>query len=209
MDSCFSCCWPHGALAVSDVATPIPVSLLMESRSKVLPSWIRSLSRHGPQPCQNKIGFTGTAFRVPELKWAQTAYMGPQMHPYDRMFFDPALGNGTNGSGYTVDRWLADLNVRFGGIDKALLWPTYTNLGADEPVRLDSSPSWWRQFGLAHVVDQLHSRGVKVLWAYNPWDHSTRGSERNNVTDITAMAELMRDTHADGFNGDTMGHIPR
>ena len=50
---------------------------------------------------------------------------------------------------------------------------------------------------------------MKVLWAYNPWDHSTRGSERNNVTDITAMAELIRDTHADGFNGDTMGHIPR
>jgi len=50
------------------------------------------------------------------------------MHVFDRFFFDPALGNGTNGSGYTVNRWLGDLNTRYGGIDKALLWPTYTNL---------------------------------------------------------------------------------
>ena len=99
-------------------------------------SWLTAM-REFRTDCQNKIGFTGTAFRVPELKWAQTAYMGPQMHPYDRMFFDPALGNGTNGSVYTVDRWLADLNVRFGGIDKALLWPTYTNLGADDRNQLD------------------------------------------------------------------------
>ena len=160
--------------------------------------------------CQKKIGFTGKAFRVPELQWAQTAYMGPQMHPFDRMFFDPALGNGTNGSGYTVDRWLADLNARFGGIDKALLWPTYTNIGADDRNQFDLTRALpGGASGLASVVDQLHNRGVKVLWAYNPWDHSTRGSEHNNVTDITAMAELLRDTHADGFNGDTMGHIPR
>ena len=94
----------------------------------------------------------GSAFLVPELKWTQTAYISPQvsgtflqpcprcgrvaappvsvvssphtqMHVYDRLFFDPALGNGTNGAGYTVDRWLADLNTRYGGIDKALLWP--------------------------------------------------------------------------------------
>lgn len=34
------------------------------------------------------------------------------MHPYDRFFFDPALGNGTGGAGYTVDKWLGDLNKR-------------------------------------------------------------------------------------------------
>ena len=44
------------------------------------------------------------------------------MHTYDRMFFDPALGNGTNGAGYTVDKWLADLNTRYGKIDRVILW---------------------------------------------------------------------------------------
>jgi hypothetical protein len=73
-----------------------------------------TVSHHGNHhviTLQGEIGFNGSAFEVPELKWTQTAYVGPQMHPYDRYFFDPMLGNGTNGTGYTVDRWLADLNT--------------------------------------------------------------------------------------------------
>ena len=44
--------------------------------------------------CTAAIGFDGATFRVPGLLWTQTAYISPQMHPYDRFFFDPALGNG-------------------------------------------------------------------------------------------------------------------
>ena len=40
-------------------------------------------------------------------------------------------------------------------------------------------------------------------------DHSTRGQEKNNVTDFVAMAEVNRDTGADGFNADTMTHVPQ
>jgi hypothetical protein len=43
---------------------------------------------------------------------------------------------------------------------------------------------------LREVVAQLHARGVKVLWAYNPWDHSTRGSEHSNVSDPLNLAKL-------------------
>ena len=127
----------------------------------------------------------------------------------DRFFFDPALGNGTGGAGYTVDKWLADLNTRYGGIDKALIWPTYTNIGIDDRNTFDlirSLPGGVE--GIKVVVQQLHARGVKVLWPYHPWDHSTRGQQRNNETDPQAMAELQRDTGADGFNGDTMVRCP-
>ena len=48
------------------------------------------------------------------------------MHPFDRLFYDEASG------GYTVGRWLADLRERFGGVDAALLWPTYPMLGIDD-----------------------------------------------------------------------------
>jgi hypothetical protein len=149
--------------------------------------------------CQQAIGYNGSAFEVPELRWTQTAYVSPQMHPYDRFFFDPSKGNGTNGSGYTVDRWLGDLNRRYGGIDKALIWPTYTNIGIDDRNTFDlirSMPGGAE--GIKVVVEQLHARGVKVLWPYHPWDHSTRGQQNNNVTDFVAMAELNRDTGADG-----------
>ena len=109
-----------------------------------------------------------------------------------------------------MDKWLGDLNKRYGGIDKALIWPTYTNIGIDDRNTFDlirSMPGG--AAGVRVVVEQLHARGVKVLWPYHPWDHSTRGQEMNNLTDPLAMAELLRDTDADGFNGDTMGHIPK
>ena len=73
--------------------------------------------------CQAAIGFNGSAFEVPQLKWTQSAFVGPQMHIYDRFFFNPDRGNGSSGQGYTVDRWLEDLNRRYGGIDRAVLWP--------------------------------------------------------------------------------------
>lgn len=90
------------------------------------------------------------------------------------------------------------------------MWPTYTNIGIDDRNTFDlirSMPGGVE--GIRAVVEQLHDRGVKVLWPYHPWDHSTRGQQRNNVTDFMAMAELLRDTGADGFNGDTMAHIPK
>ena len=99
-----------------------------------------------------------------------------------------------------MDKWLGDLNRRYGGIDKALIWPTYTNIGIDDRNTFDlirSMPGG--AAGVRVVVEQLHARGVKVLWPYHPWDHSTRGQEMNNLTDPLAMAELLRDTDADGF----------
>ena len=88
------------------------------------------------------------------------------MHPYDRYFFDPSVGNGTGGVGYTVNRWLADLNKRYGGIDKALIWPTYTQIGIDDRNQWDmirTLPGGVE--GLRAVVDQMHAAGVKVLWS--------------------------------------------
>ena len=40
-------------------------------------------------------------------------------------------------------------------------------------------------------------------------DRSTAGSENASSTDPAALAALIRDTGADGFNGDCMGHIDR
>ena len=36
-----------------------------------------------------------------------------------------------------MDKWLGDLNKRYGGIDKALIWPTYTNIGIDDRNTFD------------------------------------------------------------------------
>ncbi|KAH8092745.1 protein serine/threonine phosphatase [Aureococcus anophagefferens] len=82
------------------------------------------------------------------------------MHPYDRGFY-PA--------GYTVDAWLDGLEARYGGIDSALVWPTYTNIGIDERSQFDyvlAMPGG--AAALANVSAALHARGVRALWPYNP-----------------------------------------
>jgi hypothetical protein len=61
-----------------------------------------------------------------QLEWTRTAYFQPLMMPFDRFFYNETRGV------YTVDRWLDFLEEEHGGIDSVLLWPTYTNIGADD-----------------------------------------------------------------------------
>ena len=146
------------------------------------------------------------ALRRPPIRIAATLSTpnGPdvqvQMHPYDLFFFDPASGQ------YTVKRWLADLRARYGGIDAALIWPTYPQLGVDDRNAYDmirSMPGGVTR--VRDVVQQLHAEGVRVLWPLMPWDTATRfgGPEPH------AMINLTRETDADGVNGDTLYTIPR
>jgi hypothetical protein len=60
------------------------------------------------------IGYDGSRFALPELQWAQHSFMQPQMMVQDRYFYDPVAGK------YTVDRYLDDLEKRYGGIDAVL-----------------------------------------------------------------------------------------
>ena len=52
---------------------------------------------------------------LPGLRWTQTSYIQPQVHPYDRFLWDPTARN------HTVERYLRDVRKRYGGIDSVLL----------------------------------------------------------------------------------------
>ena len=147
------------------------------------------------------INYTGGVFDNPSLVWTQSAYIQAQIHPYDRFFFDEVSGN------YTVDRFLADLEKRYGGVDAILLWPSYTNLGIDDRNQFDflrTMPGGLD--GVKQVMARLQANGVRVLWPYNPWDTGTR---REALDDQHTLAALLKQTGGDGFNGDTMGSVPR
>src|SRR5260370_7475540 len=74
-----------------------------------------------------RIGYTGSEYDRAELKWTQRSFIQPQMMVEDRYFYDPLGGR------YTVDRYLDDLDKRYGGIDSVLIWPVYPNIGIDNP----------------------------------------------------------------------------
>jgi hypothetical protein len=67
-----------------------------------------------------------SGYNNPALQWTQTSFIQPQMHPYDRFFYDDVNRE------YSVTRYLGDLTARYGGVDAVLVWPTYPLLGIDD-----------------------------------------------------------------------------
>lgn len=162
-------------------------------------AWLADIV-HWRQEHLVRIGYSGSQYDRPEFKWTQRAFIQPQMMAHDRYFYDPAAGK------YTVDRYLADLNQRYGGIDAVLIWPTYPNIGIDDRNQFDLIRDMPGGIdGLRSMIDDFHKHGVHVLFPYNPWDQGTR-PESNSDWDV--IARLMSEIGADGINGDTMGAVP-
>ncbi|TPG11375.1 formylglycine-generating enzyme family protein [Rhodanobacter glycinis] len=148
-----------------------------------------------------RIGYDDANYRRPELQWAQRNFVHAQMMVEDRYFFDPVAGR------YTVDRYLDDLEARYGGIDSVLIWFVYPNIGIDDRNKTDLAHDLPGGLdGLKSAVDDFHRRGVRVFLPTMPWDHGTREPAQN---DWQAIAELVRAVGADGINGDTYNGVPR
>jgi len=72
----------------------------------------------------------GSRYDLPALQWAQSSFIPPQLKVQDRYFYDPVAGN------YTVDRYVDDLERRYGGIDSVLIWPTHPNMGSTTGISM-------------------------------------------------------------------------
>lgn len=148
-----------------------------------------------------RIGYDDAHYRRPELQWAQRNFVHAQMMVEDRYFYDPVAGR------YTVDRYLDDLERRYGGIDSVLIWPVYPNIGVDDRNQFDLARDLPGGLdGLRGAVADFHRRGVRVFLPTMPWDHGTRDSGRR---DWDSVAELVAAVGADGVNGDTYNGVPR
>ncbi|MFQ6311333.1 formylglycine-generating enzyme family protein [Lysobacter capsici] len=148
-----------------------------------------------------RIGYDDAHYRRPELQWAQRNFVHVQMMAEDRYFYDPVAGR------YTVDRYLDDLERRYGGIDSVLIWHVYPNIGVDDRNQFDLAGDLPGGLdGLRGAIEDFHRRGVRVFLPTMPWDHGTRDS---GVKDWDAVAALVKAVGADGVNGDTYNGVPR
>jgi len=126
--------------------------------------------------------------------------MQPQMMVQDRYFYDPVAGK------YTVDRYLDDLEKRYGGIDAVLIWPTYPNMGIDNRNQHDMIRSMPGGVpGVRQMLADFHRRRVRVLFPMMMWDQGTRDA---GMPWPDAIASLMAEVGADGINGDTQDGVP-
>ena len=163
-------------------------------------AWLADIT-HWRNERRIRVGYyDGSRYDRPEFKWTQSSFIQPQMMVHDRYFYDPVAGK------YTVDRYLDDLEKRFGGIDSVLIWPTYPNMGIDNRNQHDlirSMPGGVA--GVRQMVGNFHRRGVRVLFPMMMWDQGTRPPDRPWPEEIAA---LMAEIGADGINGDTQDGVP-
>jgi len=148
-----------------------------------------------------RMGYDDAQYQRQDLLWSQSNYVHAQMMVEDRYFYDPISG------AYTVDRYLDDLEQRYGGIDSVLLWYIYPNIGIDDRNQFDlASELPGGVEGLKKVVADFHRRGVRVFLPTMPWDNGTRDS---GISDWKAITELAAEVKADGINGDTYYSLPK
>ena len=161
--------------------------------------WLRDV-RHWRDERRIRIGYSGARYAIPALTWTQSSFIQPQMMAQDRYFYDPVAGR------YTVDRYLDDLEKRYGGIDSVLIWPTYPNMGIDNRNQHDlirAMPGGIA--GVKQMIADFHRRHVRVLFPMMMWDQGTRDP---GLPWPQAIAELMKEIGADGINGDTQDGVP-
>jgi iron(II)-dependent oxidoreductase len=162
-------------------------------------AWLADI-RHWRSEHLIRVGYDGSRYDLPALKWTQSSFFQPQMMVQDRYFYDPVSRH------YTVDRYLDDLDKRYGGIDAVLIWPTYPNRGIDDRNQHDlirSMPGGVA--GVRQMIADFHKRGVHVLFPMMMWDQGTRDPGKPWPQ---AISELMAELGADGINGDTQDGVP-
>jgi iron(II)-dependent oxidoreductase len=163
-------------------------------------SWLADV-RHWRDERRIRIGYDGSRYDLPALKWTQSSFIQPQMMVEDRFFYDPVANR------YTVDRYLDDLDKRYGGIDAVLIWPTYSNMGIDNRNQHDMIRCMpGGVAGVRQMIADFHRRGVRVLFPMMMWDQGTRDPAKPWPD---AIASLMAEIGADGINGDTQDGVPR
>jgi iron(II)-dependent oxidoreductase len=162
-------------------------------------AWLADI-QHWRSERRIRVGYSGSRYDMPALKWTQSSFIQPQMMVEDRYFYDPVARK------YTVDRYLDDLEKRYGGIDAVLVWPTYPNMGIDNRNQHDMIRALpGGVAGVRQMIADFHRRGVRVLFPMMMWDQGTRDP---GMPWTEAIASLMAEIGADGINGDTQDGVP-
>jgi len=163
-------------------------------------AWLNDV-QHWRDERKVRIDFDPGEYTRPELSWTQSSFIQSQMMVQVRYFYDPAKRS------YTVAKYLDDLQARYGGVDSVLIWHTYPNIDIDDRNGFDLSRDLpGGTAGVRGMVDDLHKRGVRVLFPVMAWDQGTR---KEGSLEWIAIARELAEVGANGVNGDTIDGLPR
>lgn len=154
------------------------------------PAW-RATLRAWRDDSRARHAYTGAAYARPEAAWAARCRTVAQVWLWDELLYS------FEESRFTPERFLADADERFGGLDAVVLWHAYPVIGLDDRNQWD----FYRDVpGLSALVRDLHAAGLHVFVDYNPWDVGTR----RGADDLTELAAVVAELGADGVFLDTL-----
>ena len=155
------------------------------------PAWRETLTRWRAEAAA-RIGYDDSAYDDPAYAWTRSCHVVALAWLWDELLFDHDAGR------FTPERFCAESEREFGGLDGIVLWQAYPVIGIDERNQFD----YYRGVpGIRELVEELQERGVRVFVDYNPWDVGTR---REPVADDLAIAALVGELGVDGVFLDTM-----
>jgi hypothetical protein len=131
-----------------------------------------------------------TRYDDPDAEWASRCFTVAQVWLWDELFFD------MDAQRFTPEKFLADADDRFGGLDGVVLWHAYPVIGIDDRNQWD----FYDVPGLVEAAAALRDAGVRVFVDYNPWDTGTR----RGGDDADELADVIRRLGADGIFLDTL-----
>lgn len=148
------------------------------------------------------VNYSGVIYDDARLTWAAGIRVAPQVHTFDRLLYD------TSTARFTVGRFVADLESRYGRVDAVSLWHSYPNLGVDDRSQFDLTDDLPGGLdALKSVVEEFNALGIRVGLPFNPWDTGT-APDPHNASDYERLAQLGVTLGLDFLNGDTMGLMP-
>jgi len=188
-----------GVMNLTDTPPPSEVFFSGPASPSDQPGWLQGM-KAWRRDRRTLLRYDGSQYDRADLQWTQHIFSQLQLLIWDRSLYDPEKGE------YTVGRFLAETESRIGPIDAVLIWHVYPNLGVDDRNQFDMLRDLPGGIaGVRGMVEQFHSRGVKVFFPLLAWDTGTRDE---GMAPATVMAQLLKDIDADGINFDTLESVP-
>jgi len=143
--------------------------------------------------------FDDSLYQRKDLQWIRKSYVIHLLMAWDKQFYDD------KDQSYHLVDFLKKGKSLYGGDDVVGIWPTWPSLGIDQRNQFDL----FRDLpgGLAQVrrLSALcHTNDSHLFICYNPWDESTRSEGH-----LSGLADIIRETNADGTVLDTQGNSSR
>ncbi len=160
--------------------------------------WLKAL-RSERELRRQQLNHSGRLYEGP-YAWTTRNVVEGFIFTYDTRFYDYKHNR------YKIDEFIDDGIRRFGGYDSLLLWQSYPNIGVDDQNQfqmLRDMPGGLP--ALRAMIARAHQRGVKVYFAYNPWDRDTH---QESISPEDSLAEVIRATDGDGIFLDTTDNEP-